>query len=60
MKRKGHKMHSRPLGNPTDKAWITGWEASIAFEANPYTRRPQRVAFERGREAGMRQSADDV
>lgn len=53
----------RPLGNPTDKAWIAGWDAGIVglgSGANPYTRRPQAKAWEAGRTAGRRSNDDDV
>lgn len=53
-------MRQRRLGNPTAKAWIAGWDASITFERNPYRRRPQREAFERGRAAGLRSGDEDA
>lgn len=53
-------MRYRQLGNPTDKAWIAGWDASIAFTCNPYKRLPQQRAFDSGKLAGQRQSDDDV
>lgn len=51
----------RPLGNPTNKAWLAGWDAGICgLRNNPYTRRPQAAAWERGRAAGLRSTAADV
>lgn len=44
----------------TSKAWVAGWDASITFESNPYKRRDYSNAFNRGREAGKRSTADDV
>jgi hypothetical protein len=50
----------RPLGNPIKKAWIAGWDASLTYERNPYTRKPQHDAFVRGKKAGVRSSDEDV
>ncbi len=53
----------RPLGNPTHKAWLAGWDKGIVgrtAESNPYTRKPQHDAFDRGWRAGRRSSAADV
>lgn len=44
----------------TDKAWIAGWDASLTYQACPYKRRDFIRAWERGRNAGKRASADDV
>lgn len=44
----------------TSKAWVAGWDASLSYTANPYKRRDYARAFERGREAGKRQSDEDV
>jgi len=44
----------RPLGDYTDKAWLTGWDYCIMLRRineNPYTRRPQHDAFRRGYKA---------
>lgn len=56
-------MRHRQLGNPTDKAWLAGWDKGIlggVAHQNPYRRRPQREAWERGRQAGFRSSNEDV
>lgn len=53
----------RSLGNPTDKAWLTGWDAGLVGflpSVNPYKRGPQRRAWERGRAAGARSDMVDV
>lgn len=51
----------RPLGNPTNKAWLAGWDAGICgLHANPYRRSPQRRAWADGRASGLRSSTDDV
>jgi ribosome modulation factor len=53
----------RPLGNPTTKAWLAGWDSAISgisIHANPYTRRPQADAWKRGWQAGLRSWDDDV
>ncbi len=56
-------MKQRPLGNPTDKAWLAGWDAGICgriSNCNPYKRRPQYGAWERGWRAGRRSNFEDV
>ena len=54
-------MRHRSLGNPIDKAWLLGWDDSIrCVHKNPYSRRPQREAYERGRTAGLRSNARDI
>lgn len=51
----------RPLGNPIDKAWLLGWDAGVCgLAANPYKRKSQRDAFDRGRAAGYRSNDEDV
>jgi hypothetical protein len=48
------KRKPRPLGDYTDKAWLTGWDYCIMnrpVNHNPYKRRPQREAFVRGHKA---------
>lgn len=50
-------------GNPTNTAWLRGWDAGITGQtgyANPYSRRPQKEAWDRGRASGLRSSAVDV
>ena len=56
-------MIQRSLGNPKDKAWVAGWDAGVVGKTanvNPYQRKPQRDAFEAGRQASGRSSPDDV
>ena len=56
-------MKRRPLGNPTNKAWLAGWDAGItgaSAHANPYRRLPQAHAWENGRLAGLRSNEIDV
>ena len=51
------------MTEPTDKAWLAGWDAGICGRgsgANPYRRRPQVRAWEFGRVAGLRSNDDDV
>lgn len=53
----------RPLGNPTNKAWLAGWDNGIVgrtIDSNPYVRKPQYDAFKRGWQAGRRSSDADV
>jgi hypothetical protein len=51
----------RQLGNPTNKAWLAGWDAGICgLKSNPYVRRPQADAWERGRQSGLRSNDADV
>lgn len=51
----------RLLGNPTNKAWLAGWDAGICgLASNPYKRKPQRDAFDRGRVSGLRSNDEDV
>lgn len=41
----------RPLGNPTTKAWLRGWDAAtcgLSRIHNPYKRDPQFRAWEKG------------
>lgn len=48
--------HSQ-LGNPTDKAWLAGWDAGVVGRSagdNPYRRLIQAHAWERGRIAALR------
>jgi hypothetical protein len=56
-------MRQRPLGNPTNKAWLAGWDGGIIGSrptANPYVRRPQRRAWEDGRQAGWLSTDEGV
>lgn len=53
-------MRRRALGNPTDRAWIAGWDASLTYTGNPYKRAPQLKAFDRGKAAGNRAGVEDV
>lgn len=56
-------MRYRQLGNPTNKAWLAGWDAGIVGHGagvNPYRRKPQHGAWERGRVAGRRSDDHDV
>ena len=56
-------MRNRQLGNPTDKAWVAGWDAGVigvGYSMNPYRRRPQAEAWKAGRGAGWRSNDDDV
>lgn len=54
-------MKQHALGNPTNKAWLAGWDAGICgLTSNPYRRGPQARAWERERLAGLRSSAADV
>lgn len=54
-------MTARELGNPTDKAWLMGWDSAIAgrpLACNPYRRRPQQRAWNAGWDAGNK--SDDA
>lgn len=50
-------------GNPTNAAWLRGWDAAIVGlpgYSNPYSRRPQRDAWDRGYAAGRRSDDGDA
>lgn len=46
----------RDLGDQIELAWLRGWDAGVVGKganANPYRRRTQAAAFERGRQAAQ-------
>ncbi len=48
---------ARIHGNPTAKAWLAGWDASVSGlpgQINPYLRRPQSEAWDCGFREGLR------
>lgn len=53
----------RPLGNPTRKAWLAGWDAAVAgysYQDTPYRRAPQVRAWQSGWVFGRRSDAAAV
>jgi len=50
----------RPLTNPRNKAWLSGWDAARIGGKNPYKLRVQMHAWEEGRQAAMRHSETDM